>query len=113
MMLLTPKLKNRIYLIIIFYITFFLSVQANLNTISQESKNTESFQSILTSNSLLFNNWNASWTSSADSSEWGNAIAVDSLDNTYVAGFTETEYINSDIYLLKYDSSFLNALINL
>lgn len=56
-------------------------------------------------NSLGVQQWVATYNGTANSDDWAYCLAVDSLGNTYAAGFTNTASSGKDFITVKFDSS--------
>lgn len=71
--------------------------------IIQEESTKEDFNSTLSTSNSIEHQWNVTWGGIDD--ETAEAIAIDSLGNIYLAGYTNnTSSGDYDMYLVKFDS---------
>ncbi len=97
--------KKRYLIIVIFILYFALAFQEPRTLFNeQESKDDKNIITYLSTNNSVVIEWNRTWGGSKYDDCYG--VAVDSIDNIYLAGYTESFGAGQDdMVLVKYDSS--------
>ena len=100
-------MKNRkTFLMGLISILYFCSIVSGLNTFSneQDDKDNKNIVPLLSASNSVVIKWNRTW--GGIDGDYGMGVAVDSSDNVYLAGQTDSFGAGGyDMVLVKYDSS--------
>ena len=105
--------KKRYLIIVIFILYFALAFQEPRTLFNeQESKDDKNIITYLSTNNSVVIEWNRTWGGSKYDDCYG--VAVDSIDNIYLAGYTESfGAVNYDMVLVKYGPDIYDPIVSI